>query len=125
MTEKKRILLAEDDRDLRTMTELLLRRAGYDVLGAEDGQEAWEKLQTEHVDLIVLDIMMPRMDGLEVARRVREDPVRNSTWIVFLTALDTDQDVLRGYELGAVQYVTKPFEGSFLLGVVEETLNRY
>lgn len=124
MTEKKRILLVEDERGLRNMTALLLKRAGYDVLTAEDGQEAWDKLTSESVDLIVLDIMMPRMDGYELARRLREVPDYKHIWVIFLTALDADLDALKGYELGAVQYVTKPFEGGFLLGVIEETLNR-
>ena len=107
-TEKRfyRILLAEDEAPLRNLLKLSLENAGYQVFPAEDGQQAIELFDAQPVDLVILDVMMPRLDGFGVCRHIRK---RSDVPIIMLTALGNTDDLVHGFELGADDYITKPF----------------
>ena len=118
---KKRILIAEDEEVLRDFVSRNLRARGFDVLEASNGLEAMAQWERENPHLLILDIMMPRMDGLEVCRRVREhSPVP----IIVLTALDAERDKVVALDLGADDYLTKPFGVEELLARVRAVLRR-
>jgi len=106
-----KILIAEDDPSSRELLERTLIRWGYEVVAASDGVEAWEALQGPDAPrLAVLDWMMPRMDGIEVCRRVRETPETANLYIILLTAKPSKEDMVTGLDAGANDYVTKPFD---------------
>ncbi|MBI5105177.1 MAG: response regulator transcription factor [Solirubrobacterales bacterium] len=101
-----RILLADDEQSIQTLLSYPLRKDGYEVVTAADGREALARFGESTFDLVVLDVMMPRMDGLEVCRRLR---ARSSVPIIMLTAKAEEIDKVLGLELGADDYITKPF----------------
>jgi DNA-binding response OmpR family regulator len=101
-----RILLVDDEKPIQTLLSFPLQRDGYEVTAASDGREALERFGQEHFDLVVLDLMMPKMDGLEVCRRLRS---RSDVPIIMLTAKAEETDKVFGLELGADDYITKPF----------------
>jgi DNA-binding response OmpR family regulator len=101
-----RILLADDEQSIQTLLSFPLRKDGYEVITAADGREALARFNEGHFDLVVLDVMMPRMDGLEVCRRIR---ARHTVPIIMLTAKTEEIDKVLGLELGADDYITKPF----------------
>jgi DNA-binding response OmpR family regulator len=101
-----RILLVDDEQSIQTLLSYPLRRDGYDVVQATDGREALERFDEQQFDLVVLDVMLPRLDGLEVCRRLRS---RSSVPIIMLTAKSEEIDKVVGLELGADDYITKPF----------------
>jgi len=101
-----RILLADDEQSIQTLLSFPLRKDGYEVTTASDGREALARFTEGRFDLVVLDVMMPRMDGLEVCRRIR---ARNNVPIIMLTAKAEEIDKVLGLELGADDYITKPF----------------
>jgi DNA-binding response OmpR family regulator len=101
-----RILLADDEQSIQTLLSFPLRKDGYEVTTAADGREALARFNEGHFDLVVLDVMMPRMDGLEVCRRIR---ARHTVPIIMLTAKAEEIDKVLGLELGADDYITKPF----------------
>jgi len=117
----KRILLAEDELALRDFVSRNLRARGFEVLEAANGLEAVALWQREDPHLLILDIMMPRMDGLEVCRRVRE---HSAVPIIVLTALDAESDKVTALDLGADDYLTKPFGVEELLARVRAVLRR-
>jgi two-component system KDP operon response regulator KdpE len=117
----KRILLAEDELALREFISRNLRARGFEVLEASNGLEAVATWEGEHPHLLILDIMMPRMDGLEVCRRVRE---HSNVPIIVLTALDDESDKVAALDLGADDYLTKPFGVEELLARVRAVLRR-
>jgi len=122
MTMKgKRILLAEDEVALRDFVSRNLRARGFEVLEASNGLEAIDVWERENPHLLILDIMMPRMDGLEVCRRVRE---HSAVPIIVLTALDMESDKVAALDLGADDYLTKPFGVEELLARVRAVLRR-
>jgi len=121
MTKMKRILLAEDEVALRDFVSRNLRVRGFEVLEASNGLEAMAVWEREDPHLLILDIMMPRMDGLEVCRRVRE---HSAVPIIVLTALDTESDKVIALDLGADDYLTKPFGVEELLARVRAVLRR-
>lgn len=104
------------------MLEVNLELEGYEVEKAGDGEEALAAVRDFGPDLIVLDIMMPKIDGREVCRRIKADPETEHIPIIFLSARAQDLDVSSGMELGAAAYVTKPFDPVDLLGVIEQLL---
>jgi two-component system, OmpR family, response regulator MtrA len=116
-----RILLVEDDPSIREVTALGLRGAGFEVTTAADGVEGLAKARAERPDLVLLDIMLPRMDGLEVCREIRRD---STVPVVMLTARGDTIDVVVGLESGADDYVTKPFEMPVLVARVRAALRR-
>src|SRR5947209_9404772 len=121
-TKTKRILLAEDEVALRDFVSRNLRARGFEVLEASNGLEAIALWEREDPNLLILDIMMPRMDGLEVCRRVRE---RSDVPIIVLTALDAESDKVAALDLGADDYLTKPFGVDELLARVRAVLRRF
>ncbi len=121
MTKAKRILLAEDEVALRDFVNRNLRARGFEVLEASNGLEAMAVWEREDPDLLILDIMMPRMDGLEVCRRVRE---YSSVPIIVLTALDAESDKVTALDLGADDYLSKPFGVEELLARIRAVLRR-
>ncbi len=121
MTQIKRILVAEDEAPLRDFVSRNLRARGYTVYEAANGVEALALWERESPHLLVLDVMMPRMDGLEVCRYIRE---RSTVPIIVLTALDTESDKVTALDLGADDYLTKPFGVEELLARVRAALRR-
>lgn len=119
-----RILVVEDEPDLRTLLRRQLERDGYRVALAEDGVDALEKAWSEPIDLVILDLMLPHLDGTEVCRRLKRDERTSSLPIVMLTAKQEPDDRIKGLELGADDYVTKPFNLRELLLRVAAVLRR-
>ncbi|MCW3014158.1 MAG: response regulator transcription factor [Solirubrobacterales bacterium] len=116
-----RILLADDEQSIQTLLSYPLQKDGYEVVRASDGREALARFGEQAFDLVVLDVMMPRMDGLEVCRRLRaESPVP----IIMLTAKAEEIDKVLGLELGADDYITKPFSMREFRSRVKATLRR-
>src|SRR5437588_1675242 len=101
-----RILLVDDEQSIQTLLSYPLRKEGYEVVQAADGQQALDRFAEEPFDLVVLDLMLPGLDGLEVCRRLRS---RSSVPIIMLTARSEEIDKVLGLELGADDYITKPF----------------
>ncbi len=118
---EERVLVVEDDRTVRETARLLLERAGLRVSAVEDGREAVQTVAREHFDLVLLDVMLPSLDGFEVCRAIRRD---SQIPIVMLTARADSVDVVTGLELGADDYVTKPFNGAELVARVRAALRR-
>ncbi len=115
------VLVADDDGHIREVVRYALEKAGYRVIEAADGARALEVVELDNVDLVVLDIIMPEQDGLEVCRRIR---ARANLPIVFLTSRDEEIDRVLGLELGADDYVTKPFSPRELVARVKAVLRR-
>ena len=106
MADSSTILLVDDEESIQTLLTYPLERDGYRVVQARDGEEALRRFSEEEIDLVVLDIMLPRVDGLEVCRRLRNE---STVPIIMLTARDDELDKVLGLELGADDYITKPF----------------
>ena len=113
------ILVVEDDPNARRLMRAVLERAEYTVSAAENGKAALECLDTQHVDLILLDVMMPGMDGFETCRRLKADPVTRHIPVVLVTALDGREDKIRGLDAGADDFVTKPIDDVILFARVK------
>lgn len=124
MTEnvRARILVVEDEEDLASLVEVNLDLAGHEVVVARDGGEGLEKAREVRPDLVLLDVMMPVLNGWQVLQRLKDDEDLEDIPVVMLTALSEERDLIRGHLTGAVQYVTKPFEMRALLSAVEESL---
>ncbi|HTG47058.1 MAG TPA: response regulator [Actinomycetota bacterium] len=118
------ILVVDDDPDIARFVEVNLRSAGYDVTVAGDGEEALEKASVIRPDLVLLDVMMPRIDGFEVAQRLRKNPQTANTSIIMLTAKALSADKVTGLQSGADDYIIKPFDPIELLARVKGTLRR-
>jgi diguanylate cyclase (GGDEF)-like protein len=103
------VLVAEDNADQMEIIQMILGKSRYRLLCATDGEEALGHLSRESVDIALLDIMMPKLSGIEVCRKIREDPRLKNIYVIFLTALITGDDRVKGLELGANDYITKPF----------------
>jgi DNA-binding response OmpR family regulator len=116
-----RILLVDDEQPIQTLLSFPLQRDGYEVVQASDGREALNRFNEQSFDLVVLDVMMPRMDGLEVCRRLR---ARSSVPIIMLTAKSEEIDKVLGLELGADDYITKPFSMREFRSRVKAALRR-
>ena len=122
MTDKAHVLVVEDEEDLASLVEVNLHLSGYEVTTAGDGGAALEAVAQQRPDLILLDVMMPVLDGWQVLRRLKEDEEFADIPVVMLTALSEERDIIRGHLQGAVRYLTKPFEMKVLLRTVEEGL---
>ena len=119
-----RVLIVEDEPDIRELVVHHLKREGYQVSAASSGEEALRQVHAAPPDLVILDLMMPAMDGLEVCRRLRQDPATTSLPIVMLTAKGEEVDRVLGLEIGADDYVVKPFSPKELLARVRAVLRR-
>ena len=121
---KPMILVADDEEDVRELVSYRLSRSGYEVIDAVDGEEAF-RLASERVpDLMVLDVMMPRLDGYELTRRVRAEESLRSVPVILLTARSQESDVGRGFDVGADDYLKKPFNPDELVARVRAVLGR-
>ena len=114
-----KILVADDDTIFRKLVVEVLTGAGYEVLAEENGLLAWERLRSEGADLAVLDINMPGMDGFEVLKRIRTDEKFRSMPVLMLTVRAFAEDQVQGYDTGADDYLTKPFDNAVLLARVK------
>jgi len=120
------ILIVEDDSTIRTLLQMLLRSAGFThVRAVARGDEALEAIRREQPQLVLLDLMLPGVDGLTICRRVREDATLADVRIVMLTAKSENEDIVRGLEIGADDYVTKPFSREVLLARINAVLRRF
>ncbi len=122
-TEGKRILICDDDPAILRVLEVNLEVEGYDVLLAHHGQEAYEVAVAEHPDLIILDIMMPRLDGYQTCEKLKSNDEVKDIPVVFLSAKAQQSDIDRGKAFGVADYLTKPFDPTDLLDVVERLLD--
>ncbi len=118
----KKILIVDDEPSIIVPVQFLMEQNGYDVMVAFSGEEAMEIIAEKKVDLILLDIMLPVIDGFEVCQRVRENPLWNKIKIILLTALGSDANVEKGIALGADAYITKPFSNVDIVEKVKELL---
>jgi two-component system response regulator MtrA len=116
-----RVLLADDDRAVLESVSMLLERSGFEVECVEDGMAALETILEDEFDVVLLDLMLPKIDGFEVCRRMR---AHSNIPIVMLTARDDSSEIVRGFELGADDYITKPFEPEVMLARVRAVLRR-
>jgi DNA-binding response OmpR family regulator len=105
-----KVLIAEDDRDSRELLTWLLQKLGYQVVAAENGKEAWEAYRKGRFRIVISDVLMPEVDGLELCRRIRNHRQSKYTYIIVVTALIGKKDYLEGMEAGADDFVTKPFD---------------
>ena len=117
-----KILIVDDEPSIIVPVQFLMEQNGYDVMVAFSGEEAMEIIAEKKVDLILLDIMLPVIDGFEVCQRVRENPQWNKIKIILLTALGSDANVEKGLALGADAYITKPFSNIEIVDKVKELL---
>ncbi len=122
--ENKKVLVVDDEPDVLALLTLMLKSQGYNVITAVDGQEALEKARKEAPDLILLDVMLPKMDGYKVARMLKFDENFSHIPIILLTAKIQEKDRQTGLEMGANDYMTKPFDTALLLSKVKETLSK-
>lgn len=122
MVSKKqtKILLVDDEPSILVALEFLVKKEGYTVYIATDGKDALKKIEQIKPRLIVLDIMMPGMDGFEVAKKIRASKDLDQIPIIFLTAKGTQEDRLKGYESGGEVYITKPFDNQHLIDTINE-----
>lgn len=116
-----KILIADDDREICDLLEIYINNEGFDVIKAYDGKEAYEKFQKHEPDCLILDVMMPQMDGLEVVKKIRED---SQVPILMLSAKTADIDKIRGLAKGADDYVIKPFNPLEVVARVKSLLRR-
>lgn len=118
----ERVLVVDDDPVMLELLKAVLSNGGLTVMEASDGVQGLELIQGEHPDLVLSDVMMPRMDGFELVRRVRSDPLISSTPLIILSAKGEEEDRIKGLELGANDYLTKPFSGKELVARVRSTI---
>lgn len=119
---KYRVLVVDDESDMRQLVGMYLDNFGYEWGEAEDGKEALKKLETDHYDFVVLDIMMPEMDGLSVCKEIRKT---SDVPIIFLTAKGEEWNRVNGLRMGADDYIVKPFSPGELVARMEAVLRRY
>ena len=122
---RKRILAVDDQRHIARLVQIHLEGAGYEVALAYDGAEALEKVQDFRPDLVILDVMLPKMDGFEVLRRLKGDPETEPIPVIMLTAKSESDDALRGYDRGAQWYLSKPVDPLELLAFVKNVLGPF
>ncbi|MBF0103246.1 MAG: response regulator transcription factor [Desulfobacterales bacterium] len=122
---KEHILIVEDEEDILELVKYNLTREGYSVTGAVTGEEALKVVASSSTDLIILDLMLPGIDGLDVAKKLKENPNTRKIPIIMLTAKGEEVDIVTGLELGADDYLTKPFSPRILLARVRAVLRRH
>lgn len=122
--DRKKILLVDDSSTVLLMEKMILSKSEYDVVTARDGIEGVEKARNERPDLILMDVVMPRMDGFEAVRKLREDAATRSIPVIMVTTRGELQSVEAGYASGCSDYVTKPINGLELLTKVRSCLGQ-
>ena len=115
----KKILAVDDEKHIVRLVQVNLERQGYEVVTASDGKEALQKVEEERPDLVVLDVMMPYMDGFEVLQNLRRNPATREIPVIMLTAKAQDADVFKGWQSGVDCYLTKPFNPKELISFVK------
>lgn len=120
--KKEKVLIVDDEKNIVTLVQLHLATEGYETIIAYNGETALKKISNELPDLIILDVMMPHMDGLEVCRRIKEKKELATIPVIMLTAKTRKEDLKRGWEAGVVDYITKPFSAMRLVEVVKKAL---
>jgi twitching motility two-component system response regulator PilG len=118
---KKKILIVEDEESLLKLESILLTSKGYEVKGVPNGQAALDALAEDLPDLVLLDIMLPEIDGFEVCRRIKADSATRHIPVIMLTAKKSREDMARGETVGADWYITKPFKSAMVI----ETIQRF
>lgn len=118
----KKILIADDEQNIVISLEFLMKREGFDVLVATDGEEAVARIRKDCPDLVLLDVMMPKKSGFEVCQEIKADPALSAVRILMLTAKGRDTEVAKGLALGADAYMTKPFSTKELVEKVRSLL---
>ena len=121
---RKKILVVDDESDIHEMLAEQLTDTGYEITIASNGDEALRKVQLNKPDLIILDVVMPGLDGPSVCAALKEDPKTKNIPIIFLTGLRPKEDELRGVEIGGYPVFAKPFNFEELLGTVREMINK-
>jgi CheY-like chemotaxis protein len=124
MSTKKKILLVDDSQTVLLMHQLLLADRGYELLTARDGQAGVEKAIAERPDIIFLDVLMPRMDGLDACKALRANESTRHIPIILVTTRGEPQTVQRGFESGCTDFITKPVNGNELLDKLERYLSQ-
>lgn len=122
MSDKKRILIVDDEEDLRKMLAFRLEAVNYEVLQAANGQDGLNRARSDNPDLIILDLMLPKLDGFKVCRMLKFDEKHKHIPIIMFTARAQKSDENLGIEMGADAYITKPFEPKVLLEKIKELL---
>ena len=118
----KSVLIVDDEPNIVVSLEFLLEQAGYRVRVAHDGQEAWEAIERQPPDLVLLDVMLPRLSGFDLCQKIREHPDLQRVRVVMLTAKGREVEVSKGLALGADAYISKPFSTQDLLAQVRTLL---
>lgn len=116
------VLLVDDEPNILVALEYLVKQAGYRVVKAQNGEQALSAMAEHRPAIVVLDVMMPGMDGFETARRIRSDEANEEVRIIFLTAKGTQEDRFRGYSNGGEVYLTKPFDNEELINTINEVV---
>jgi DNA-binding response OmpR family regulator len=120
----KKILIADDEQNIVISLEFLMKREGFEVLVANDGDEAIKRIRADQPDLVLLDVMMPKKSGFEVCQEVKADPALGGVRILMLTAKGRDTELAKGLALGADAYMTKPFSTRELVDKVRSLLEQ-
>jgi putative two-component system response regulator len=118
----KRILVVDDDEHIRNLEKNILEQKGFEVTAAGSGNDALKLLQADSYDLVLLDVMMPEVDGFAVCRKIKEDPRLKDLPVIFLTAKGGGEALAEGFESGAIMYINKPFTANKLLTIVNTML---
>ena len=122
--KSEKAIVIEDEADILEVIQYNLEREGYRVLTARDGKEGLRLIKKEMPDIVLLDLMLPSLDGIEVCRKLKEDPITHSIPIIMVTAKGEESDIVLGLGIGADDYVTKPFSPKELMGRVKAVLRR-
>jgi len=117
-----RVLVVDDEEGIRVLCRVNLELGGFEVLEAADGVEAMEKARAEHPDLVFLDLMMPRMDGWQVLEQLKSEPTTANIPVVVLTARTSEEDQMRGWDEGILEYLAKPFNPQRLVEWAEQAM---
>ena len=124
MITNKKILIIEDDKDIRDLISFNLSKNGYKTILSKDGEKGIEKAKNEKPDLVLLDLMLPGIHGLDVCKILKTDSSLNKLSIIMLTALGQEEDIIKGLEAGADDYITKPFSFKILFARIKSVLRR-
>lgn len=124
LKNKERILIVDDEEDILELVQYNVEREGYQTLCAVTGEQALQIVQTDKVDLVILDLMLPGINGLEVAKSIKRNPEKADIPIIMLTAKGEETDIITGLELGADDYITKPFSPKILLARIRAVIRK-
>lgn len=119
---KHKIVLAEDEPQIARFTIFKLEREGYEVIWEKDGGAAFESIKANHPDLVLLDIMMPVMDGYQVLKKMKEDENLMNIPVIMLSAKGQERDIIKGFDLGSEDYIVKPFRPAELVARIKKIL---